>query len=56
MYLARKEIGPRQQTFVLRETYRSGGVLFSRDLADLGGDPGSVFVYDDETSCHIDEA
>ena len=56
MYLARKEIGPRQQNFVLRETYRSGGVLFSRDLADLGDDPGNVFVYDDDASCRLDDA
>nr|WP_321464541.1 J domain-containing protein [uncultured Desulfobulbus sp.] len=55
MYLARKETGPRQQSFVLRETYREGGVLFSRDLADLGSDPGRIFIYDDEASCHIDE-
>ena len=27
-----------------------------RSYYDLGGDPGSVFVYDDEASCHIDEA
>lgn len=56
MYLARKETGPRQQAFVLRETYRSGGVLCSRDLVDLGGDPGSIFIYDDDSSYHIDEA
>ncbi|MGD9949812.1 MAG: hypothetical protein AB7U29_15230 [Desulfobulbus sp.] len=56
MYLARKEIGPRQQTFILRETYRSGGVLVSRDLADLGLDPGKVFIYDDDCSFRIDEA
>ncbi|MDD2462415.1 MAG: J domain-containing protein [Desulfobulbus sp.] len=56
MYLARKEIGPRQQTFILRQTYRSGGVLVSRDLADLGGDPGKVFIYDDDCSFHVDEA
>lgn len=55
MYLARKEIGSRQQTYVLRETYRSGGVLCSRDLADLGRDPGQVFIYDDDCSFHIDE-
>lgn len=56
MYLARKEIGPRQQTYILRETYRNGGVLFSRDLVDLGRDPGRIFIYDDESSYRIDEA
>jgi hypothetical protein len=55
MYLARKEIGPRQQSYILRETYASDGVLRSRDLADLGGDPGAIFIYDDEYSFHIDE-
>lgn len=55
MYLARKEIGPRQQTYMLRETYRSGDVLISRDLADLGRDPGKVFIYDDDSSFRINE-
>ncbi|WP_448872161.1 J domain-containing protein [Desulfobulbus propionicus] len=55
MYLARKEIGPRQQGYILRETYLGEGVLRSRDLADLGSDPGAVFIYDDDWSFHIDE-
>jgi hypothetical protein len=55
MYLARKEIGPRQQGYILRETYASGGILRSRDLADLGRDPGAVFVYDDDSSFHLNE-
>lgn len=55
MYLARKEIGPRQHQYVLRESYRSGGILYSRELAELGSDPGQSIVYSSETSYHIDE-
>lgn len=55
MYLARKDAGPRHPQYVLRESYRSGGVLCSRDLADLGGDPGRFIVYSGECSFHLDE-
>lgn len=55
MYLARNELGPRHHHYVLRESYLSGGVYFSRDLADLGRDPGRFIVYSSETSFHIDE-
>lgn len=55
MYLARKESGPRQHRYVLRESYRSGDVLCSRELADLGPDPGQCIVYTGESSFHIDE-
>src|SRR5665647_1135647 len=55
MYLARNEVGPRHHHYVLRESYLSGGVYFSRDLADLGRDPGRFIVYSSETSFHIDE-
>jgi len=55
MYLARNEVGPRHHHYVLRESYLSGGVYLSRDLADLGRDPGRFIVYSSETSFHIDE-
>lgn len=55
MYLARKETGPRQHRYVLRESYRSNDVLYSRELADLGPDPGQCIVYTGESSFHIDE-
>jgi len=55
MYLARKETGPRQHRYVLRESYRSDDVLYSRELADLGPDPGQCIVYTGESSFHIDE-
>jgi len=55
MYLARKEIGLRQYQYVLRETYRSGGILYSRELAELGSDPGQCLVYSGESSFHIEE-
>ena len=55
LYLARRETGPLQQGFVLRQSYLQGGVFHSRDILDLGGDPGQVFIYDDDTSYHLDE-
>lgn len=55
MYFARKEVGPRHHHYVLRESYLSGGIFCSRDLEDLGRDPGRFIVYSSETSFHIDE-
>ncbi|NLX18864.1 MAG: hypothetical protein GXY53_06235, partial [Desulfobulbus sp.] len=55
MYLARMEVGPRRYRYTLRESYRSDGVLYSRELADLGSDPGQCIVYPDESSFYIDE-
>ncbi|MDR2550333.1 MAG: hypothetical protein LBD10_09070 [Desulfobulbus sp.] len=55
MYLARKETGPRQYQYVLRESYRSGGVFYSREVAELGPDPGRCLVYPNESSFHLDE-
>ena len=54
MYIARTDIDSRL-TFMLRESYRSGDVLYSRDLAELGRDPGQMFVYDDDCSFHLNE-
>lgn len=56
MYLARKESGLRYSHYILRESYRSGGILYSRDLVDLGRDPGRFIVYSSESSFHLDEA
>ncbi|MCL2458934.1 MAG: hypothetical protein FWF31_08880 [Desulfobulbus sp.] len=55
MYLARKEAGPQQYQYALRESYRSGGVLYSREVAELGPDPGRCLVYPDESSFYLDE-
>lgn len=55
MYLARMEVGPRRYQYLLRESYRSDGILYSRELADLGSDPGRCIVYPDESSFYIDE-
>lgn len=55
MYLARKEAGRRQHCYILRESYRNGDVLLSRDLADLGRDPGRFIVYSSESSFHLNE-
>lgn len=55
MYLARKKTGFRHVGYILRESYQSGGVFLSRDLADLGRDPGRLIVYSGGSSFHIDE-
>jgi len=55
MYLARRETGSQPRDFVLRETVRNGQLLLSRDLIELGPDPGSIFIYDDDCSFRIDE-
>ena len=55
MYLAREEAGHRQHRYILRESYRDGNIYLSRDLADLGPDPGRCFVYSGETAFHLDE-
>ena len=41
--------------YVLRESYCSGGIFYSRELAQLGRDPGQFIVYSGESSFHIDE-
>ncbi|MCL2789113.1 MAG: hypothetical protein FWD79_00560 [Desulfobulbus sp.] len=55
MYLARKETGFRQYQYVLRESYRSGGILCSREVAELGADPSRAIVYTDDSSFQLDE-
>lgn len=55
MYLARENAGPRHYRYILRESYRDGAFYRSRDLADLGPDPGRCFVYSGETAFHLDE-
>ncbi len=56
MYLARKEVAPRQFRYILRESYRDGTILYCRDLADLGVNPGQYIVYTSESSFHLEEA
>lgn len=56
MYLARTQSGPsRPYRYILRESYLDGDCYRSRDLSDLGPDPGDAVVYSGETSFHIDE-
>ena len=56
MYLARDHAGfRRHQHYFLRESYRDGGILYSRNLAALGTDPGAHIVYSSDTSFHIEE-
>ncbi|MBV5317625.1 MAG: J domain-containing protein [Desulfobulbaceae bacterium] len=56
MYLARKEVDTRYFRYMLRESYRDGGILYFRDLADLGANPGRFIIYSSETSFHLDES
>ena len=55
MYLARKIGGLRHQHYILRESYLNDGIFCSRDLVDLGRDPGRFLVSRGETSFHLDE-
>ena len=54
MYLARKR---NQGTFhyTIRESYRAGDILRSRDLFDLGADPSRYIVYPGGNSFYIHE-
>jgi len=54
LYLARKRIGAKNQ-FYIRESYRAGDTYLSRDLFDLGDDPGHYIVYPGGNSFYIDE-
>jgi len=54
MYLARKNI--RNQThFIIRETYRDGDYMRSRDLFHLGTDPSKYIIYPGGKSYYFDE-
>ena len=54
MYLARKHIQG-TITYAIRESYRDGKILRSRDLFDLGVDPARYIVYPGGNSFYIHE-
>lgn len=54
MYLARKMVNGSLQYFI-RETYRDGDLLRSRDLFDLGPNPARYIIYPGGNSFYIDE-
>ena len=54
MYLARKTVNGACR-YVLRESYAEGAGLLSRDLFDLGADPGRFIVYPGGRAYYIDE-
>lgn len=55
MYLARKRIDGRLRYFI-RESYRDGDTLKSRDVFDLGFDPGRHIVYPGGNGYYYDDA
>lgn len=54
MYLAQKKIRGRAHFFI-RESYRQGKNYLSRDLLELGTDPGRYIVYPGGNSFYIEE-
>ena len=54
MYLACEKIKGKSLYFI-RESYRQAGQFLSRDLIDLGADPGSYIVYPGGNSFYIDQ-
>ena len=54
MYLAQKQIKG-QICYFIRESYRHGDGFLSRDLIDLGPDPGRYIIYPGGNSFYIDE-
>lgn len=55
MYLALKTIKDETRYFI-RESYRDGTCLRSRDLFDLGTDPAKYIIYPGGNAFYIDEA
>ena len=54
MYLAFEQINSKTRYFI-RESYRQDNHFLSRDLIDLGADPGSYIVYPGGNSFYIDQ-
>ena len=55
MYLAQTYINGQPHYFI-RESYRHGGNFLSRDLIDLGPDPGRYIKYPGGNSFYVDDA
>lgn len=54
MYLAQKQING-QTCYFIRESYRCEDKILSRDLIELGPDPGRFIIYPGGNSFYIDE-
>ncbi|MGD8445491.1 MAG: J domain-containing protein, partial [Desulfobacterales bacterium] len=55
MYLALEKINGEARYFI-RESYRQADHFLSRNLLDLGADPGSYIIYPGGNSFYIDES
>ncbi len=55
MYIGRKKVGSRVFYFI-RESYQEGGLWRSRDLFELGENPGRYIIYPGGHSFYLDEA
>ena len=54
MYLALEKINGKNRYFI-RESYRQADYFLSRDLLDLGADPGSYIIYPGGNSFYVDQ-
>jgi hypothetical protein len=54
VYVARQKFKGKTQYFV-RESYRDGSVMRSRDLCCLGTDPSEYIVYPGGNACYVDQ-
>ncbi|MGD8293823.1 MAG: J domain-containing protein, partial [Desulfobacterales bacterium] len=54
MYLALEKVNG-QLRYIIRESYRQAGQFLSRDLLELGDDPGSYIVYPGGNAFYIDQ-
>ncbi len=55
MYLAHQTIGGKRRFFI-RQSYSKGSHLVSRDLIDLGSDPGRFVIYPGGSAYYLNEA
>ena len=54
MYLARKRINYRDTHFIIRHSFKGPGYMISRDVLDLGTNPGRFIHYPGGNSYYID--
>ena len=54
MYLALEKINGKTR-YIIRESYRQADQFLSRDLLDLGADPGSYIIYPGGNAFYIDQ-
>ncbi len=54
MYLARKQISGKTH-YCIRESYKDGDLIKSRDLIDLGSRPDEYIIYPGGNACYFHE-